>query len=688
MYYRDSENISVIAKIIGKLVKVIGMTVIQHCPRNGDAFIGKVRRPALKSTYLYYLCGGRRFGNIMQNKSILAVAILAAVSSCVGAQETFHDIERITVTANKFEQAINNTLATVNVIERAQIERSNVRDLPSLLNTVAGVDIIRNGGFGQQTSVFLRGAATKHVLVLVDGVRISDANSGSVSFTNIPLNSIERVEVVKGARAAIYGSDALAGVINIITRQAEQHQISLTSGSHNYVAYQQAGYMSSDALSLRFNLGYEDTKGYDVTGKDAAMARGKNHDSDGYNNKNVGFNLSYDNAYIGQLSALAQYSEGDAEYDNAWGNDAYEFENYTAKFAWKKQQGVFGHYASVSTSQEENTQIGTPEHDIYSTKRVELEYRALYRWSKAVQLTAGMNRLNEDLSEASAEFTHSERTNKAVFVGGFYNQGPWLANIVARSDDYDFHGRANTYTAGFGFKPNDTVTFRVNHGTAFRAPTLTQAYVKNSPWYIPNPDIEPEEASNSEVGVSLETDWGQYDVAIFNNRINKLIVNLPNETGKYIASNVDKASMKGVELSASASVWGLEHTINLTLLDAKDNSTGKKLVRRPDTAFNYTLSKSWDKLDVNVAMQYRSSRPSIALYDSQFNVFERTLSAYTIFNLAANYALFDNLKLTARLDNITDKAYITAGTGIATDGSTLGYVPQGRQAYVGATVNF
>ncbi|OHU96161.1 TonB-dependent receptor domain-containing protein [Pseudoalteromonas byunsanensis] len=624
----------------------------------------------------------------MQNKSTLAVAILAAVSSGVWAQGHNEHIEHITVTANKFEQSINNTLTSVSVIAREEIEQSNLRDLPSLLNTVAGVDVVRNGGFGQKASVFVRGATTKHVLVLIDGVRVSDANSGDVSFTNIPLNSIERIEVVKGAKAAIYGSDALAGVINIITRKAQQQEISLTSGSHNYVNYQQTGQFNSDSLSLSFNLGYEDTDGYDVTSKDLQLPLSKNHDSDGYNTKNIGFNLSYDHADIGTVSARAQYSEGEGEYDNSWGNDAYEFENYITKLAWEKQQEQLQQYASVSVSQQENTQIGTPNHDVYSTERVELEYRALYRWSEALQLAAGVSQLNEDLSNASAEFSHSDRTNKAIFVGGFFEQGPWLANAVLRSDDYDFHGRANTYTAGIGYQANNIVTFRVNHGTAFRAPTLTHAYVKNSPWYLPNPDIKPEEASNSELGVTLDTRWGKYDVALFNNKIDQMIVSLPNESGKYIAANVDQATMKGVELSATASVWGFEHRVNLTLLDAKDKTTGKDLVRRPDTAFNYTLSRSWDKLDASLTMLYRSSRPTITLYDSQFNTHNKELSGYTVFNLAANYALFENIKLSARLENLTDRTYLTAATGLASDGQILGYVPLGRQAYVGVSFSF
>lgn len=627
----------------------------------------------------------------MLAKSALSAAILTALSFSVSAQSSStENIERITVTANKFEQAINNTLATVNVIERAEIESSNIRDLPSLLNTVAGIDVVRNGGFGQQASVFVRGAATKHTLVLVDGVRISDANSGSVSFTNIPVNSIEKIEVVKGARAAIYGSDAMAGVINIITRQAVQHEITLTSGSHNYVNYQQAGEFSQDNITLGYNLGYEDTKGYDVIAKDPVAPVGKDHDSDGYNNQNIGFNLTVNTDELGQFNAIVQYSEGDAEYDNAWGNDAYDFENYSGRIAWQKKLGQFEHSASVSTSQEENTQTGTPKHDIYSTDRVEFEYRTLYRLNDATQFTGAVNYLTEDLGGSTATFSETQRDNQAVFLGGFYDDNKWLANVVVRSDDYDYHGRANTYTTAFGVKPHRDVTFRVNHGTAFRAPSLTNTFVAQSPWYLPNADIKPEEATNNEIGMSLSTRWGRYDVAVFQNKIDNLISNQYDaDSGKYIPYNVDKATMEGVELSANVSAFGFEHSINATFLDAKDGTTGEKLVRRPSESFNYTVARSWDKLDVNLAMQYRSSRPSINLYDSNLGQsMATTLAGYTVFNLGANYRLFDGLTLNARLENIAGKDYITAATGYAINGNVLGYTSLGRQAYVGATVRF
>ncbi|TMP79166.1 TonB-dependent receptor [Pseudoalteromonas phenolica] len=617
----------------------------------------------------------------MLKKSLLGAAITAALSFSVAAEQD-QPIERITVTANKFSQSIDTALATVNVIDRAQIEQSNIRDLPSLLNNISGVDIVRNGGFGQKVSVFVRGASTKHTLVLVDGVRISDANSGDVSFTNIPVNSIERIEVVKGARAAIYGSDAIAGVFNIITRDAQQHQVSVTTGAHNYFNLQGASKVSQDNLTVGFNFGLERTDGYDVIEKDPEAPIGKDHDRDGYINRNLGVNISYDAEQYGVLSLLGQYSNGHADYDNAWGNDEYEFENYSAKLAWEKKTAQFVHNAALSLSQEENIQTGTEVKDSYSTERLEFEYRTLYTLNQDIQLTAGANLLTEDLGESSASFSESSRDNKAVFVGGFYNDGKWLANLVTRTDDYDFHGRANTYSSAFGIKANKYVTLRLNHGTAFRAPSLTNAFVKDSPWYLPNVDIKPEEATNNEFGLSVTTGAVRYDLAIFSNQIDNLISNQYDaDTGKYIPYNVDSATMKGVELSLALSAFGFEHDANLTFLDAKDDTTGADLPRRSDKAFNYTVSKTWDKLDVSLNMQYRSERPSISFYDT-------TLASYTVFNLSANYTLFDLLELNARVENLTDKSYTTAGSGFAQNGDLLGYVPLGRQLYVGASFQF
>ncbi|NNG42111.1 TonB-dependent receptor [Pseudoalteromonas sp. NEC-BIFX-2020_002] len=613
-------------------------------------------------------------------KSTLGVAIAAALSFSASAEQS---IERITVTANKFEQSITDVLASVAVIERSDIEQANYRDLPSILNTIAGLDVVRNGGFGQKADVFVRGASAKHALILVNGVRISDGSSGSVSLTNIPVNSIERVEIVKGARAAIYGSDAMAGVINIITRQASNNTVSATLGSDSYSNYQVAGGLVKDAITFNYNLGYEDTDGYDVTGKDPSKPVTKDHDDDGYTNKNIGFNLAYKTDNVGEFSALSQYSEGQGEYDSARGNDAYDFENYIAKLGWKKSSATYTQSASVSLSQEENIQTGTDVQQIYSTERIEFEYSGLYTVTEELDVTGGFNYLNEDLSESSATSSKEKRDNGALFVGVFYDNDTWLGNAVVRTDDYDFHGRANTYTTGIGYRANKSVTVRFNHGTAFRAPSLINAFVTESQWYVQNKNIKPEEAVNNELGVTLETKWGRYDIAIFNNKITNLISNIqhPELSGKYVATNIDRVSMQGVELSADFEGLGFQHNVNLSFLDAKDETTNKDLPRRPSETFNYTLGKNWGNFDANIAMQYRSSRPSASFLATE-------LPAFTVFNIAANYQLLDELSFQVRIENITDKAYFTAGTGTAENGQLLGYNSAGRQFFIGASYQF
>lgn len=190
----------------------------------------------------------------MINKTALGVAISAALSFSASAEQT---IERITVTANKFEQSINNVLASVNVIERIDIEQGNYRDLPTLLSTQVGFQINSNGGFGQNAGVSLRGTGSGDTLILIDGVRTGSATLGQKALSNVPLNSIERIEIIKGSRAAVYGSDALAGVINIITRESDNLSVSATFGSDAYQDYQMAGSVKSSDMRSAFNAGFE-----------------------------------------------------------------------------------------------------------------------------------------------------------------------------------------------------------------------------------------------------------------------------------------------------------------------------------------------------------------------------------------------------------------------------------------------
>ena len=247
-------------------------------------------------SYLLKSLRWAKVGDLMLNKTTLGVAISAALSfSSSGAEQS---IEKITVTANKFEQSINDVLASVNVIERAEIEASNVRDLPTLLSTRVGFQVNPNGGFGQNTGVSLRGTGSGDTLILIDGVRTGSATLGQKALNNVPLNSIERIEIIKGSRAAVYGSDALAGVINIITRESDNLSLSATFGSDSYQNYQVAGSVKSGDITTAFNAGFEKTDNFDVL-------QGVAPDEDGYENKNLGFKVNYTDAHYGDFKIIS-----------------------------------------------------------------------------------------------------------------------------------------------------------------------------------------------------------------------------------------------------------------------------------------------------------------------------------------------------------------------------------------------
>ncbi|WP_440054995.1 TonB-dependent receptor domain-containing protein [Pseudoalteromonas sp. T1lg65] len=615
----------------------------------------------------------------MLNKSALSVAITAALSFSVFASD---NIEHITVTANKFEQPLDDALSAITVINRTTIEQSNVRDVVSLLDSVAGVQVVRNGGFGQTVSLYLRGNDAKHTLVLMDGVRITDANSGSASLTNIPLNSIERIEVIRGAKAAMYGSDAIAGVINIVSREGNYNVLAATTGSHNYSNVEGVATLKHNALTISTNVGYEHTDGYDVIEKDPAKPIGKDHDTDGYYNANAGVNIKYGDVESGLFNLRSQYSEGEGEYDNAWGSDEYRFENYTHNLTWQRRTDKFSQKASYSLGKEQNKQQGSPnDNNAYVTKRSQFEYLSQFHFNDALLFSGNLTLLNEDVSASSATFSQTERDNQSLSLGAFFNDQNWLAEVVLRSDDYDFHGRANTYTLAVGKQLTEQLSVKVNHGTAFRAPSLTNAFTVDNPYYLPNPAIKPEEATNNEVILTYsESNW-RVQTALYDNRVTDKIVNqyLP-ERRKYIPGNVDRANFEGIDLSVGVDAFDIEHSLEASYTKAEDAKTGTQFSRRAKRTLSYRAYKQWENLDVTLHVQYRGEREEAWA--------QARLPSYTVFNLAANYQLFDGLKLTARVENLTDKQYTNAIAGKAQDGSLLGYKPLGRQAYVGVNYQF
>ncbi len=628
----------------------------------------------MKSIY-YHLCGGRGSGDIMLNKSTLGVAIAAALSFSVSAEQS---IEHITVTANKFEQSITDVLASVTVIERSDIETSNVRDLPSLLATQVGFQINSNGGFGQNSGVSLRGSSSRHTLILVDGIRTGSATLGYTSISNIPLNSIERIEIVKGSRAAVYGSDALAGVINIITRKEQLLTLNATFGSDAYQNYQVAGTAVVDAVTASFNAGFEKTDGFDVL-------QGVAPDEDGYENKNIGFNIQYADELLGELTAKGQYSEGYAQYDSAFSPvtstvENNEFENYQLAFGWEKSFTDQQHSVDIALSRDgsENARVdytGGTVVDVFDTKRSQIDYNALYIVNAEFDINSGLNWYKDDISGTSGDYAQNSREVFAGYIGGYYDNEQFLANLAVRYDDDQYFGDETTYTAAIGYHLHENATFRVSQSTGFKAPTFNDLYYPMSG----NPDLVPEKSVNQELGLSLDFSQAKVDISIFRNDIENLIAWAPNAAGDWQPANINEARHEGVEFSFANEILGFDNQFNFTYLDAENKETGTAQTYVSPRTVNWSVTKQWGDFDAGFEMQYRSDR--------QGKVTQ--LSSYTLWNLAANYQLSQSVSLSLRVENLFDKQYNAVDSSIdSTSGEVFYYNTADRRFFVGASYRF
>ncbi|MBH0087803.1 TonB-dependent receptor [Pseudoalteromonas sp. NSLLW218] len=608
----------------------------------------------------------------MLNKTTLGVAISAALSFSVSAAD--NSIEKITVTANKFEQSINDVLASVSVIERAEIEASNVRDLPTLLSTRVGFQVNPNGGFGQNTGVSLRGTGSGDTLILIDGVRTGSATLGQKALNNVPLNSIERIEIIKGSRAAVYGSDALAGVINIITRESDNLSLSATFGSDSYQNYQVAGSVKSGDITTAFNAGFEKTDNFDVL-------QGVAPDEDGYENKNLGFKVNYSDAHYGDFKLLGQYNEGFADYDSRFSPadstiERDDFKNYQLSAGWSKNYTNQTHSIdlALATDDSDNTYVDFsvgPTTSTFITKRTQVDYNGQYLLSDELNISGGVNWYNDDVSHSSQLFVEDSRDVLAVFVGAYYDADKVLANLTVRQDDDEQFGDETTYTAAAGYHLSEDATFRISQSTGFKAPTFNDLYF---PLYG-NPDLQPEKSVNRELGLSVDFDIALVDVAIFRNDIEDKI----DYDANFALANIDEARYEGVEFSLSQQFFGFDSNLNFAYLSAEDEETGAELRNVAKRTFNWELAKQFGAFDARLDMQYRSDRDGAVT----------RLGSYTLWNLAGNYQVNEHIEVSLRVENLFDKEYNAVDSNADfTTGQVYYYNTPERRFFAGASYQF
>lgn len=561
----------------------------------------------------------------------------------------------ITVTATRTPEPADTAYASVTVLDRAAIENSQAQSVPDLLRGIAGVDVSSNGGFGQQSSVFLRGTNSGHVLVLVDGVKIGSATTGTVAWQHLPISELERIEIVRGTRSGLYGSEAIGGVVQIFTRNGENApSIHLNMGGGKYGTYQANTGIAGGDQKTKFSLstGYFHSKGFNACTPNLTAGCYTNEpDNDGYNNQASSLRINHHFNPDWNLELQGFLARGEINYDSAFQNQGdIEQSSFTLKSNIKINP-VWKALVQLGESRDKLEAYGHEmPRSLYHTKHQQALWQNDLILSKQESLILGYE-LSEDKVVADTAYTNNKRFNKAIF--GQYRKiyQELDLNISSRRDDNDQFGKHSTYQVAVGFHPMAGLRTYVSYGTAFKAPSFNDLYYPQ----FGNPALEPEQAKTWEIGFKAKEGQARWEASFYKTKVDKLISFVFDPTtGAMQPKNLKEADIQGAELTA---FWrtqkGLEMQAQYSWTKPEDSATGKLLPRRAQQSAQIDIAEQLGKTRMALNMLTQTHR-----FDDIKNTVK--LGGYTIWNLRGEYFVDKRWTLKARVDNLLNKQYETA----------------------------
>ena len=561
------------------------------------------------------------------------------------------NLEDQVVTATRTAQSGAQSIAATSVFDRNDIERLQVTSVDQLLRRVPGVNVVNTGGPGKNTTISIRGASTNQVLVLIDGVRIGSATTGDAALQNLPVEQIERIEVVRGARSSLYGSEAIGGVIQIFTRRGgdggAQPYFSTTVGSAQHLAGS-AGVSGGDDKAW-YNLGVSSLKD---EGIDARPSREVDHD--GY--REMSANLSGGYRFANGLTLDGNLLQVDSHNDYDSGLDA-NADNVTKVYGARARFAPLTAWDVTLQAGRSEDKTDTFNGNVFNT-RIDTR-RDSFGWQNDLHvaegqlLTLGYDWLYDEVN-GTGSFAEDSRENQGVY-GQYLGQfGRHEVQLSVRHDDNEQFGAHNTGSLGYGLQLNDQLRFTTSYGTAFKAPTFNQLYYPG----FGNENLEPESSKSLEAGLQGSHEWGNWSATVFKNEIENLIAYFNSGAGLQ-AQNIDEASIKGLELEAATQLLGWSWQGNLTLQDPQNKSSrsgqGDLLPRRAEQIFNLDVDRRFGRIGLGASLHAEGRR-----WDNASNTTD--LHGYNTLDLRATYWLSHAWRVQAQVTNLFDTDYETAAT--------------------------
>ena len=612
--------------------------------------------------------------------SLLAFAVAMALPFAAQAQEAT-DLDEVVVSGTRTEVAVEDSLVPAQVIGRDAIQRSQARSLGELLQGRAGISIANQGGAGKITTLNLRGAESDHVLVLVDGVRMGSATAGLPALQDLPIDQIDRVEIVRGPRSSLWGSEAIGGVIQVFTRRntgkvRPNVRIGVGSDSTREASAGIGGGIGRGWFGA--DVAYTRTEGFNAcrgTGGDPANPFDgagcftDEPDRDGYRNTSATLRGGYSFTDTLALEANALRAEGKSEFDGSFTNRSETVQQVLGtKLRYTPSDKVnlllsLGRNDDKSDDFHDDVQSG-----YFQTRRYVASAQGDFSVAANQLLTTGID-WQDDRVESTTLFAVTRRDNLAGFVEYQGRFGAHQLQASVRNDDNEQFGNHTTGSLGYGFGFDNGLKLTASVATGFKAPSFNDLYYPG----FGNPYLKPEESESVNLGIAQYAETWNWTFNVYQNKVDQLI---SYDSQIFLPNNIDEARIRGAEFTVDFTLAGFDIATQLSHTDPRNRSAGPNhdnlLARRPRNTARIDVDRAFG--DVRTGLTFNAAGER---YDNLANT--DRLGGYSTLDLRLEYAIAPAWTLQAKVGNVFDRDYETVAwynQAGRTYGLSLRYQPQ------------
>ncbi len=592
----------------------------------------------------------------------LSLAVLLALPAAAAAQSSSTtELDEIVVTGTRTEVALRDSLVPAQVIGREEIERTQARSLVELLKGRAGVNVVNQGGMGKLTTINLRGAESDHVLVLVDGVRIGSTSAALAAFQDLPVDLIDRIEIVRGPRSSLYGSEAIGGVIQIFTRRDDgklRPHLRVGVGSHNLREASAGLGGGGERGWFGADVSYQRTDGFNACRGSGTLFQGcfaDEPDRDGYRNRSASLRGGVNLGDTVKLEGSALHASAFNEYDGSvfGGNEADNIQQVAGgKLTWTPGDRVtVTAQAGRAYDKSDNyfTDHFAPRSHVsrFNTRRDNASLQADLLAAEGHLLTFGVDWIDDRLDSSTA-YTVADRENLALFAEYQGRVGAHRFQASLRNDDNEQFGNHSTGSLGWGYDFGDALRFNLSYATGFRAPSFNELYFP----FSGNPDLGPEESRSLNAGLIYDAGHGRWTLNAYQTDIDDMI----GYDSSFNLVQAEEARIRGAELTFDTTLAGWDLSTQISHADPRNRSAGANydhlLPRRVRNSARIDADRAFGDFRFGLTAHGAGSR-----HDNAANTLR--VAGYGTLDLRAEYAFHRDWSLQARVGNVFDRQYET-----------------------------